>query len=176
MPVRLNCSHCNLALKRPHLPKATAHLPRPPWLRSQNKIKPLHIDSTLPLTWHISVARAFWLEAAWLQFLFVYLNYVSALIIMEFGADLVEGGQGTEAEGQKWQKGRGKVYLINQQQFSRSTSGDCYNILGIVAQAVHLIFPPLSKDRAEPNIALKNQYTLGNCLQALDKCCHKRNS
>lgn len=63
------------------------------------------------------------------------------------------GEQGAEICGDEGE--RENVCLINKQQLSRSASGDCYNISRIIAQAIHLIFPPLLKDKAQLNIALK---------------------
>lgn len=93
------------------------------------------------------------------------MNYVSALTISGFGAGFFRAGEETGSE--KQQKGRGKVYLINQRQSSRSASGDCYNTLGIIAQAIQLIFPPLPKDKAEPNTALKINICWGRASRIL---------
>lgn len=63
---------------------------------------------------------------------------------------------------------------MSHQQLPREASGDCCCILGIAAQSIHLIFPPLPKDKAEPNIALKINIRWGRASRILINACRAR--
>lgn len=89
----LECLHCNLALKRPNLLKATSFLSWLEHLRHPNKVRPLQIGSSLALTWPNSAAGVFHFEVTRLQFLFVYLvNSIFIQIILGFGVDVLRQG------------------------------------------------------------------------------------
>lgn len=63
---------------------------------------------------------------------------------------------------------------MNHQQSPREASGDCCCISGLAAQNIHLIFPPLPKDKAEPNIALKINIHWGRASRILINVCGAR--
>lgn len=161
----LKCSHCNPALKRPYLLKTSSHLSRPEHLRRQNKVRSLQIGSSLTLTWPVSIAGVFHFEVTRLHFLFVYaVNYVSAQAIFGYGVGF--WGHGWEAGGkvekvtEKESKG-----LFNQ--WTAILQISIWTILGIAAQTIHLIFRPLSKEKAEPNTVLKINICQGRASRIL---------
>lgn len=89
----LECSLCNLALKRPNLVKTTSLLSWPEHFRRPHRVRPFQIGSSLALTWPNSVAGIFHFEVTRLQFLFVYLaNSIFIQIILGFGVDVLRQG------------------------------------------------------------------------------------
>lgn len=161
----LKCSHCHPALERPYLLKTSSHLSRPEHLRRQNKVRSLQIGSSLTLTWPVSIAGVFHFEVTRLHFLFVYaVNCVSAQAIFGYGVGF--WGQGWEAGGQVEKvTERESKGLFNQ--WTAILQISSWMILGITAQAIHLIFPPLSKEKAEPNIVLKINIRQGRASRIL---------